>query len=131
MVPPGSTIDWLGPAGDRSRARLKSSKQRVAVGGKQDVGRLDVAVSHVAAKRVVEGLGQPGTDPRDRLTVGEAREHFAGRSRRLNGRKFGSGHGIKIGEQVEPRDGAFAGFRARAARTAARVAPPQNGMQII
>ena len=121
----------LAQAGRRPVAgQVEVEEQRVAVGRQQDVGRLDVSVGHVAAKRVVECLGQPGADPRDRLAVGEARQHFTSRPRRVNGRKLGGGDGIKVREQVDPRSRASCRLAARAASTAARVAPPQNGMQI-
>ena len=100
---PGRSIG-MARAGRRPVAgQVEVEEQRIAIGGQQDVGRLDVSVGHVAAKRVVECLGQPGADPRDRLTVGKARQDFTSRPRRVNGRKLGSGDGVKVREQVDPR----------------------------
>ena len=110
--------------------QVEVEQHRVAVGGEQDVRRLDVAVGDLAAEGVVEGLGQPGDDPGDRPVVGQPREDLAGRPPIVRARILRRRDAVEVRQQVAAGGRRVGPLPRRTSRTAARVAPPKNGMQI-
>jgi hypothetical protein len=66
-------------AGAEGRAgEVEVQEHGLAVGGEEDVGGLEVEVNQAALMGEVEGVGEGGGGPADRLGVGDAGEHLAG-----------------------------------------------------
>ncbi len=64
---------------DRLPGEVEVEQHRLAVGRQQHVGRLEVEVDQAALVGVLQGIGQAGADPADRLDVGGPGQGLPGR----------------------------------------------------
>ena len=72
----------------------------MAVGGQQDVRRLQVTVGHPPPLGVIERLGEPGDDPGDGPGIGESSDDLAGRADDVGPGILRGGDLVEDGEQA-------------------------------
>ena len=110
--------------GESGVGEMEVEQQRLAVGGEQDVRRLDVEMDEPAFVGVVERLGQARADPADGIDVRHAPQPGPGTAALGHRQRRPAAGAVERSISRCPVRRA-AGVSARAARTRARLAPPK------